>query len=65
MAQAFVHRRPESRAGRSIAGVDRLTESLVVIFRDGTIACFDQDFLYDHKDDNGNRTLSNDPEDQQ
>ena len=41
----------------SIVNVDRLQESLVVLFSDGTSATFSTDFLYEARNQNGNQVL--------
>jgi hypothetical protein len=45
---------------KRVKGSDRLNESLVVNFVDGTTVSYDPDFLYEHRDDSGNRTLKDD-----
>jgi hypothetical protein len=49
-------REPEHR----LMGSNRLSESLVVNFLDGTTVSYDPDFLYEHRDDSGNHTLKDD-----
>jgi hypothetical protein len=46
---------------KQVKGSDRLSESLVVNFLDGTTVSYDPDFLYEHRDDSGNHTLKDDP----
>jgi hypothetical protein len=43
---------------KQVKGSDRLNESLIVNFVDGTTVSYDPDFLYEHKDDSGNHTLT-------
>jgi hypothetical protein len=45
-----------------ILSADRLSDGVVIAFADGTSALYRPEFLYEHRDRDGNHTVIEDPE---